>query len=145
MYDPAAPALHLGHHSTNPFVCDVQVMALQTARYLVSSLAKIKAGNKVQGSVEYLAQKLPSKWNVATAAHLGDTDRLIAALRFLSSSLVNVSRLDRCPLACQVDAHSRTIALPLLQAGCQRAAACHQGAWRLERQGCVERVQRGSL
>jgi len=98
---------------------DNTVMALQTARYLVSSLRKLRDGQEVQGSVRYLAEKLPASWDAATAAQVRDPRRQLVALRFQAATLVRaaVAALDERTAAgaSETEAWNAT-AVPLLRA-----------------------------
>ena len=67
-----------------------QVMALQTARYLISSLEAVARGESVNGSVRYLTEAFPKCWEVATPADLRRADTQMVALRVMASSLVKV-------------------------------------------------------
>jgi acyl-CoA oxidase len=68
---------------------DNTVMALQTARYLISSLAKAKAGQTLSGSVSYLSDKsLAPTCPATTADALLDPNVILAAMRWRARSAV---------------------------------------------------------
>jgi acyl-CoA oxidase len=81
------------------FAGDNTVMALQTSRYLIKSLAKAKGTYKrrgaamqspepLRGSVRYLVDRIPPKCGAGTANALLDLNTLLTALRWRARTCV---------------------------------------------------------
>lgn len=67
---------------------DNTVMALQTSRYLISSLAKAKNGEQLAGSVRYLTERLPPRCDATRPEHLLDPNSYLQAMRWRARSAV---------------------------------------------------------
>lgn len=57
----------------------------------MSSLAKLRAGQTVRGSVNYLIEELEPEWGVSTAADTRDPEKQLAALRFHAAHQVKAA------------------------------------------------------
>lgn len=69
---------------------DNVILAQQTARYLLSSLAKVSQGKTLLGSVKYLESSkllLSSKFFCKTEENLMDVDMLLQALQYRTANL----------------------------------------------------------